>query len=144
MEVPVTLVPLAGAYWDWVAQRASPVLCKDTTGLVALRGEQIVGAAILDSWTENSCQAHVAIEDPRVTRRLFREACKFVFEYAGRGVLIGLTPSDNEGALRLNKGMGFKEVYRLKDGVRVGVDYVVQEMRRETCRWIKPELRKAA
>ena len=144
MEVPVTVVPLAGEHWEWIQRRASPVLCKDTTGLVAMRGDRIVGAVVFDSFSYNSCLSHIAIEDPRVVRRLVRMGCEFVFEHSDRGVLTGLTPADNEEALRLNKGLGFREICRIRDGYKVGVDYVLQEMRRETCRWIKPALRKAA
>lgn len=144
MEVPVTVVPLKGKHWEWIKHRASPVLCKDTTGLVAKKGDRIVGAVVFDSFSYNSCLAHIAIEDAWVTRRLVRMACEFVFLHADRGVMTGLTPADNEDALRLNKGIGFQEICRIRDGYKVGVDYVLQEMRRETCRWIKPALRKAA
>ncbi len=144
MEVPVTVVPLEGAHWEWLKRRASPVLCQDTTGFVAMRGDRIVGAVAFDSWSHNSCLSHIAIEDPRVVRRLVRIGCEFVFQHSGRGVLTGLTPADNEEALRLNKGLGFEVICRIRDGYRIGVDYVLQELRRENCRWIKPELRKAA
>ena len=144
MEVPVTIVPLAKAHWQWVKDRASPVLCEDTTGFVALRGDRIVGAMVFDSWSYSACLCHVAIEDPRVVRRLLRKAANFLFVYGNRRVIVGLTPADNEQALRLNRGIGFEEVHRIRDGYKPGVDYVVQEMRRENCRWIEPELRKAA
>lgn len=144
MGLPVTIEPLRGEHWQWVKDRAHPVLCEDTTGFVAKRGDDIVGAIVLDSWSANSCLSHVAIEDPHVVRRLVRTAADFVFVHSGRQVVTGLTPADNEEALRLNKGIGFREVYRIKDGYKPGIDYVLQEMRREECRWLKPELRKVA
>lgn len=144
MEIPVIIAPMERHHWKWIKDRASPVLCQDTTGLIALRGDKIVGAVAFDSWSYNSCLVHIAIEDVSVTRRLIRAACHFFFVYSGRGVLTGLTPADNKRALRLNEGVGMREVYRIKDGYKEGIDYVLQEMRREHCRWIKLEHREAA
>jgi len=145
MGVHVRYAPLREAGWRWLAARARPVRCEDTEGFIALRGNTIVGAVAMDSWTTNSCLGHIAIEDPFVLRHGFLElAFNFAFHYAGRGIMYGMTPANNEKALRFNKKIGFKELYRLCDGYRVGIDYVLQEMRRETCRWIRPEYRQAA
>lgn len=143
-QLPVKLVPLTAEHWEWIRQRAHPVLCKDTTGIAALRGSKIVGALAFDSWSAGSCLGHAAIEDPRVTRRLLRALADYVFGQAGRKVMLGLTPADNERALRLNRGIGLREVYRIRDGYKPGVDYVLQEMRAEDCRWFSIPKQKVA
>ena len=108
-------------------------------GFIAYRGKRIVAAIVLDSWTANSCTAHIAIEDPLVLRHGFLElGCDFIFNHANRGVVIGLVPANNHKALKFDKHIGFKEVYRIKDGYAVDVDYVILEMRRESCRWLTP------
>lgn len=144
MGLPLTIAPMTKAYWPWLQERAHPVLCEDSRGFVVLRGTEVVAAAAFDSWSYNSCLTHMAIEDPKATRRLLRVSAEFIFLHAGRGIALGLTPADNEQALRLNRGIGFKEIYRMRDGYKPGVDFVLQEMRRETCRWLRPALRKAA
>ncbi len=145
MGIHVRYAPLREAGWRWLKERAKPIQCEDTTGFMALRGNKIVAAVAFDSWTKNSCLAHIAIEDPFVLRHGFLElAFDFAFRHAGRGIILGMTPANNERALKFNKRIGFKEVYRVKDAYQVGVDYVLQEIRKENCRWLNPEHRKAA
>ena len=131
--------------WPWVVKEASPVLCEDTEGIVAVRGDKLLAAAVFDSFSANSCLSHVIIKDPMVLRHGFLEVgFKLVFEVRNRRLLTGLTPADNLEALRFNKRIGFREVYRIPEGYKVGIDYVLQEMRKDECRWLKPaELRAA-
>lgn len=139
MGVPVIIVPLEEEFeWEWISRRARPVRSADTTGFVAYRGTDIAGVVVFDSWSPNACMAHIAIEDPFILRHGLLEACcDFVFNHAGRDVVIGLVPANNEKALRFDQHIGFTEAYRIKDGYSRGTDYVLMEMRRETCRWIK-------
>lgn len=140
MEVPVKIVPLTeNAEWSWVYERARPIRTEDTTGFVAYRGDRLVAAIVFDSWTANSCVAHIAIDEPFVLRHGFIETgCDFVFNHANRGVIVGLVPANNHKALKFDKHIGFKEICRVKDGYKVGVDYIILEMRQETCRWLAP------
>ena len=50
---------------------------------------------------------------------------------------MGITPACNERAVRFIKHIGFVEVYRLKDGFEVGIDFVVTEYRKENCKYIE-------
>jgi hypothetical protein len=101
-------------------------------GVVAYKEGRIVAAVVLDSWSETSCTIHIAVEDPLVFRHGFaEEVFGYVFEFANRRVIIGVTPSNNAKALKFNKHIGFREIYRIRDGYDVGVDYVVQEFRKE-------------
>lgn len=123
--------------WAWFTARNPACLTENTTGVVAVDGnDKILACCIMDSWTETSCQAHYAIDNPIVLRRgFFEEISKFVFDTAKRMYIYGLVPSDNEKALRLNKKIGFKEVTRLKDAFKLGVDYVILELKKEHCRF---------
>lgn len=99
---------------------------------------EIVAAVGYDNWTPNSVQMHIWIPQPAKIGRFFvREGFRYPFEIGNKGLVIGLTPGNNAAALNFNKRVGFKEVYRMKDAWEAGVDVVVQEMRREDCRWLR-------
>ncbi len=98
---------------------------------------EIVAGVGYDMWTPNSVQMHIWIPRPaEMTRSFIQEGFRYPFEN-GKGLVIGLTPGNNAAALRFNKRVGFKEVYRMRDAWSPGVDVVVQEMRREDCRWLR-------
>ena len=138
MGFPLIFAEMQKEHWPWIKDRAHPILCEDTTGLVALRGRDVVAACAFDSWSGGACLGHIAIDDPFVLRRGFLEcAFDFVFNYANRLVMMGLTPGDNDKALNFNRKIGMKEVYRIKDGYEPGIDYVLQEMRKDECRWLE-------
>ena len=95
------------------------------------------GCAIFGHWSPSSVQAHVIVENPMLLRHGFlEEAARYVFITCDRGVIIGLVPSNNEKALKLDAHIGFKEVGRVRDGHDFGVDTVIMELRRENCRWL--------
>lgn len=129
----------------FLPEEARPRLCADTRGVVAVTNTgELVAAAIMDSWTENSCMIHVYIGNPMVLRHNFaEEVFKYVFVTSGRKVIIGCTPADNEKALKFNAHMGFKQITRIKDAYAPGIDLVVTEMRKENCKWIQ-EFERAA
>jgi hypothetical protein len=124
--------------WLWASSRAQCNFCEDTKGIVAYKDDQIVGAVILDSWSHNSVSIHLTIEDPLILKNGFpEEVFNYVFNTCDRGIILGATPADNLKALKFNKHIGFKEVYRVKDGYKVGVDFVIFELRKEDCRYIE-------
>ena len=115
---------------------AVPRYCEDTKGITALDPEP-VGVCLLDSWTKNSVQIHIWIDNPFVLKHGFaEEVFGFVFG-SGRKMVIGSTPSDNKKALKFIKHIGLKEVYRIPDAFNDGVDAVITMMKKDDCRWIK-------
>lgn len=120
-------VSLQAKHWTWIKERAKPRICEDTKGIVAENDDgEILAAAVFDNWSYNSCQIHIAIDNPMVIRHGFLdEVQRYVFETAGRDQLIGITPADNVKALKFNKHAGMKEIFRLKDGYDRGIDFVV-------------------
>lgn len=97
----------------------------------------IRGMVGFGSWTPNSVSMHVAVEHPIAVRTLAPAAFEYAFLQAGKKLVVGVTPGDNAKALAFNKHIGFREVYRLKDGWSDGVDMVIQEMHRHECKWLK-------
>lgn len=129
-------MPTTYEHWERIPDSARSPLAQDTRGITALKDGQISAVCLLDNWTLNSCIGHLWIDDPIVTRRGFlEEICGFVFG-SGREVILGFVPSDNEKALKFNAHLGFKELFRIKDGYKRGVDIVAIELRKSNCRYI--------
>jgi hypothetical protein len=129
----VKFVALQAKHWNWIAERAKPSLCEDTKGVVAEDDfGKILAAAVFDSWSYNACSVHIAIDSPMVLRHGFVDALKdYVFNQSGRKMVLGFTPADNKRALKFNNHVGMKEIYRLKDGYKDGVDFVVTQMTKD-------------
>ena len=114
-------------------------LCADTRGVVAVDDEgRVLAASLMDTWSFNSCHMHLFIENPFVIRHGFlQELFGFVFgDESGREVAIGIIAEDNKKSLKMAKHLGFKEVSRIPDGYKKGVDYVLTHLRKEDCKWI--------
>ena len=127
--------------WKWISDRANCSYCDDSKGIIAYLDSDIVGAVALDSWSYNSVCIHIAVEDIKIFRHKFaEEVFSYIFQTCDKGVVIGITPADNEAALRFNAHIGLTELYRIQDGFKVGVDYVVQQLRKENCRYISHEI----
>lgn len=125
-----------------VPEDARPHLCSDSRGITGIKvtddGLEVISAvAVLDSWMVNSCVIHVTILDPLALRHGFhKEVFNYVFNTCNRSVLLGATPADNLKALKFNEHIGFREIYRVKDGNAPGIDLVLTEYRKEHCRWL--------
>ena len=93
---------------------------------------------LFDNWTPNSCCAHSYVSNPKdLTRGFLRDCFRYVFSNVDW--LIGVTPGDNERALRFNRKLGFKVHSTLPDGFARGVDTVMQAMYYTDCRfWRRP------
>jgi len=113
-----------------------PISCM-TKGIVALDKKGIPqGIVLLDNWAENSVMGHVAISHPMAMRQLPYEALDYVFNTCNKGMFLGIIAADNEKSWRFNTHLGFKEIYRIKDGYAKGVDYCVMQLLKEDCKHI--------
>jgi len=139
-------VNIIGCYpyeYGWIAERAG---CEITPSFQAIKASdakgRIHGMVGYSNWTANSVVMHIALENPACLRRLLRVAFSYPFVDVGRNVAIATVREKNERSMRLCEHVGFREAYRVKDGIAIGEDLVIFEMRSENCRWI--EKRKAA
>ena len=115
---------------------------KKVQGIAHRRSDGSIGAMVLyDHWTENAVQMHVYSEDPKMLfdKEYLHEVFWFPFIYGKRGLAFGVTPCNNAPSLAVSRYLGFKEVYRIKDGWAAGTDMAILELRREECRWIPKE-----
>ncbi len=126
--------------WDWIQRRAQCILCEDTQGVTAYETEtgKVLACCAIDSFTENSCSTHMAIDNSMVLRHGFlEEISRHLFVTCGRSNIISLIPSTNKRTLRFNKHVGFKEVARVPNAIADGIDYVVMQMTRDECKWLE-------
>lgn len=124
-------------HWAWVKERVQCIFCEDTCGIVALDSSgEIQAAFIFDSFTNTTCMVHIAIKNPMVLRRgMLREAAWYLFETRARERVFSMVASNNEKSLKFSKNVGWEELYRIKDGYDVGVDYILQVMTKDACPW---------
>lgn len=109
----------------------------DARGIKLVVDGKIRAMVAYDHWTPNAVQLHIYVADKKAFSRTFiREALRYPFMQAGRELLVGVTPSDNDEALEFNRRIGFVEKYRILNGWDYGVDMVVQELRKSDCKWL--------
>ena len=122
------------------ARAVTDVAISDKTrGLVALdkKTGEPQGLVLLDNWLGNSVMSHVALQNPMAARYLEPEVMKYVFDTCGKAMMLGTVTSDNEKALKFDKHLGYKELFRIPSAHAEGVDLVVLQMLREDCRYFK-------
>lgn len=90
-----------------------------------------------DGWTENACQAHMAVDTPVAWRSLLPAAFEYPFRECNRGLILAAIPSHNTKSWGLALHFGFRVAHVVRDGWAVGDDLVLLEMRREDCRFLK-------
>ena len=107
-------------------------------GIVLAEKRAMKACVLYDYWTYNSANVHIYSTDassllnPRFVEEMFR----YPYEQLGLGILMAVTPADSTASLAFSKALGFREIMRIKDGWKVGIDMVVKEMRREECRYL--------
>lgn len=111
-------------------------------GIKLKSGNKVLAVTGYDMWTPNSVQMHVWIQSAKAlfSKKFIQESFRYPFEICHRGLVIGITPGDNKRALEFNRRVGFKIVHRVPDGWEPGTDVVIQEMRKEHCRWLDHEV----
>lgn len=91
-----------------------------------------------DDFAPNSVQMHVWIKEAQYfTRDFLRAAFSYPFEELNLGIVFTVVACNNELALNITRKAGFKRIVTVKDGYALGTDLAIQEMRRETCRWLR-------
>ncbi len=115
-------------------------LLSNTKGIaVEKKDGEIMAVAVCDTWMYNSVQLHIAIDNPIVLKngRFQKEIAEYLFNYAGRELILGFIPANNEKSIRFAKKSGFVEIYRIKQGYAEDEDMVILELRKEDCRFIE-------
>jgi L-amino acid N-acyltransferase YncA len=131
--------------FQWLIDRAG---CDITPGFKAIKAcdatGRIHGMVGYGTWTANSVFMHIALENPACLRELLKWMFRYPFEQCGRGVAFAPIRAANARSRKLTEKVGFRDAYHLRDAIAIGEDMIIYEMRRENCRWIPQEARKAA
>ncbi len=131
--------------WEWFKSRTHVLQCEDSQGVVAHEQGRIAAVCVIDSFSPDSCNVHLAIDSPIVIRHGFlHEICRHVFFTCNRNHFFGMVPSNNARALKFNEHIGMYEVARIPDGVGTGTDYVILRMDKSECRWITQPIKEEA
>jgi len=126
--------------WDWVKEHIPLALSETTKGVVCEHEGKLLAATICEKWTDTSVQAHIICQDMRALKHGFHNECfNYIFNQCGREKIIGTVPSDNKKALKINKHLGCKEIFRIEDAFSKGVDAVVFELHRNDCIYLKKD-----
>ena len=128
--------------YEWLVERSG---CDITPGFKAIKvvdaEGKIHGMVGYGNWTANAVVLTIALDNPAALREVLKWGFRYPFEQCGRGIALAVVRGRNKRSLSLCNKVGFREVYRVKDGIEVGEDMVMFQMRREDCRYIA---RKAA
>ena len=139
------VIPASPPLFPWLTSRAQVNASPEMKAIAVIDATgKIHGMAGFDGWTPNSVVVTLALDTPVAFKRLIWALFHFAFVQARRGVLLATVKGSNARSIKLCKHVGMREVYRVRDGITVGEDLVIFEMRREECRWIAPSLREAA
>lgn len=97
---------------------------------------ELVACSGYDRWHKTSIQQHIFIKKGvTVPRAFWWFIAYYPFVQLGVDMLIGITPSDNEDALRLAKKYGYVEQYRI-EGAHPGGSLVIQTLHKDQCKWL--------
>ena len=128
--------------YEWLVERSG---CDITPGFKAIKvvdaKGKIHGMVGYGNWTANAVVLTIALDNPAALREVLKWGFRYPFEQCGRGIALAMVRGKNKRSLSLCNKVGFREVYRVKDGIDIGEDMVMFQMRREDCRYIA---RKAA
>lgn len=125
--------------WEWLRQKLSVILQADTVGLLVYDDRGNVAAGVIfDTFTRDSCNVHLAIQNPMVLRHgLLQRIAEYAYVTRGKKRIFGLVPTPNLKAIRLNKHIGFHVVTNIPDAIADGVGYTIMRLDREDCRWLE-------
>lgn len=110
-------------------------------GLGVVRNGLILGGVVFDQYTETEGQANIvmsgAFDSPRwASRATLRQLFIYPFIQLGCRRMTTITRADNERALKLDEGLGFKREGVLRCLYPGDVDGIVLGMLREECKWL--------
>jgi hypothetical protein len=112
-------------------------------GSVSENGMHLKGVVGFDGYNGASVMMHVCGEGNWITRDLLRASFDYPFNFLNCNMVLGLVPSGNEQALKMNRHLGFK-VENVLEGAHPDGALILMVMRREDCRWLKMKRSKNA
>lgn len=130
-----------------VCEKISFLYNTHSNGIVIEDENGGVGAmAIYDRWTHTAVEMHAYSTGPKYVfnPKFIHAMFEYPFIQQHKMLAFAVTPCDNTASITLARFLGFREVYRIRDGWDLGTDMVIQELRRENCRFLELAIGKSA
>jgi hypothetical protein len=109
-----------------------------STNIARVKDGKVMGGAVYQAYTGESCVMHLASFDPRwLTRDLCWIGHHYPFMQLGVKRIFGQVPEDNLKARRLNEHGGFRTIARIEGVYRDGVACLVMVLEKEDSRFLK-------
>ena len=122
--------------WKWVSAYNKFTLTEDTKGIIAYRDDIPVAAVTYHNWEKNSVECHHVLVKPMILRHNWLEITAEAAFGEDRQVIYGIVPTSSKSFSYLAK-LGFKETGRIPNGRAPGVDFSIQTLQREDCKYLK-------
>lgn len=92
----------------WIAERTggAPMRSTAASAIGLHDGNNVVAAAMFHDWSGPNVFVHLAIDDPRATRKLFRLIGQYAFGQLGVKRLTLIAESSNVQAVKLHEKLG--------------------------------------
>ena len=121
-----------------LAARAGAEFGDHTTSIARVKNDFVMGGAVYQGFTGESCLMHLAAFHPQwMTRDLAWVGHHYPFVQLGVKRIFGQVPEDNEKARRLNEHGGFKTIARIPGVYKGGVACLVMVLEKEDSRFLK-------
>jgi RimJ/RimL family protein N-acetyltransferase len=100
---------------------------------------KLMGVVVYNGFNGMCCSMHNAGDGNWISREFLKVAFHYPFVECDLNHIIVTVAGDNARALKLDKHLGFRVLFRIPHGWAKGVDTVILGMARHECRWIEQE-----
>jgi hypothetical protein len=111
--------------------------CTDQCISRVTRDGQFLGGTIYTGYNGAVIWGHFAGVDGWMSPELVWVSFDYPFMQLGVNQILATVSSVNERALTLVKRLGFKQLYKIKDGAPKGADLIIFSMSKANCKWLK-------
>lgn len=106
-------------------------------GLGVVKNGKLVGGVVFDKYTGRDILMSAAFDHPGwCTRKTLRRLFAYPFQQLGCVRITTITRADNDKALRIDEGLGFKREGVLRKFFPGDADGIVLSILRDECKWL--------
>lgn len=123
----------------WLSkQLGGPHFSSDLKAIEAVDSNGRIWAMVgFERFTYSAAQAHFASAGLGGLRALVRPMFDYAFNQANKQILFAYIPQHSTKMQLFALNLGFRPIYALEDGYKVGDPMVIYKMTRETCRFLE-------
>lgn len=123
----------------WASKQIDNIEFRDDAVAIGIEfGDQLVGAAVFDTFSPGDCMVHLASDGSKnwLTKDFIFQVFAYVFVQCKFPRCTATVFENNEPSIRIVQKFGFKEEGRLRESGRNGEDLVVFGMLRRECKYL--------